>query len=128
MSTDWNIYCRTCDEEHSFDDANHMEDDMAALIDCARSIADLAPLLANDRVGHKIEFTLGRHGSIDAAWFAAHLGHELVPRDEYGRCSDQCGKRVRCAGCRVSHLCTFKPGHEPPCGGSHDVAPEGGRT
>lgn len=120
MSTDWNVYCRTCDDVHSFSDANHMDRDMVALIRHAEDIAALAPLLADEHVGHRIEFTLGSYGTIDPAWFKAHLGHDLVPRDEYGRCLDQCSERWTCTFCKKAHWCTLKPGHEPPCGGRHE--------
>lgn len=82
MSTDWNVYCKTCNEEHSFCDANHREDLMWLLIDHAEAISKLAPLFRADGCCY-IEFKC-YYGPIDPEWFLEHLGHDLVPRSEYG--------------------------------------------
>ena len=110
MSCDWNVYCRTCNEEHSFNDANHMEQEMAALVKHAGAIAALAPLFDESQW---IEMNLGRHwGTISPRWFAKHLGHDLIPRDEYGRFLDKCPEWVKCGKCGANHHCTLAYGHE----------------
>lgn len=81
MSCDWDILCRTCDSRHGFSDANHCDDVMRHLIRHREAIAALAPLLRD--APESVEFKL-YYGSIDAAWFAKHTGHDLVPIDEYG--------------------------------------------
>lgn len=116
MSTDWNIRCVDCNVVHKFDDANHQDDLMVILIKHRDAIAALAPLLTECR---DIEFRV-YYGGIDAAWFAAHAGHKLIPHDEYGRDLDQCRDRVDCASCGANHHCTLPYEHEGP----HEHRPE----
>jgi len=52
---------------------------MVSIIESAEAIAALVPLLETERVELKT-----RYGYIDPKWFKKHLGHELVPRSEYG--------------------------------------------
>ena len=85
MSEDWRVYCKTCNEEHHFDDANHREDLMWLLIDHAETISKLAPLIRDDRNWY-ISFKCC-YGDIDPEWFLKHLGHDLIPRSEYGKFS-----------------------------------------
>lgn len=116
MSTDWNIRCRDCDEVHGFDDANHREDLMAVLIEHAAAIAALAPLLkATSSIASDVELRTP-WGAVDVDWFAKHLGHRLVPHDEYGRDLGQCWKSVPCSECKCSHRpCTLALDHEGGC-------------
>lgn len=87
MSTDWNVYCKTCDETHRFCDANHEVKLMRALVKHASSIVGLAPLLA-DPNAYGIEFRC-YYGPIDPEWFKRHTGHELIPISEYGDLDDE---------------------------------------
>ena len=81
MSTAWNVYCKTCKSEHSFDDANRCEDLMWLLIDHATEIGNLVSLFRNDKYK---QLKFGCHyGQIDTEWFAKHCNHELVPISEY---------------------------------------------
>jgi len=80
MSCDWNVFCRTCNDEHGFDDANHMVDLMFTLIRHADAIAGLTSLL--DSTSDVVLKT--HYGEITAGWFKKHLGHDLVARSEYG--------------------------------------------
>lgn len=80
MSEDWDIYCRTCDDNHGFNDANHREDLMWFLIDHSSVIAALDPVV-NGRECIELKCFYGR---INSEWFAKHLGHDLVPKSEYG--------------------------------------------
>jgi hypothetical protein len=120
MSTDWNIKCVDCDEIHHFDDANHQDDRMLLLIKHADAIAALAEL--STELGDQLNFRLGYsgcYGSIDPAWFRKHLGHNLMPIDEYGRMLDQCREHVYCGECKTRHRCGLKLNHE----GEHKRVP-----
>ncbi len=111
MSTDWNVYCRTCKSTHRFDDANHQDEFMAKLIKYADAIASLAPLLATvpDVVLHT------PWGEISASWFAQHRGHDLVPISEYGNTLTQCTEYVGCT-CGTQRRCSLECGHDGPHG------------
>jgi hypothetical protein len=87
MSCDWHIYCRTCDKSHDFLDANHRQDVMHVLIDHAAAIAALVPLFKDNR-SWDVELKV-YYGSIDPSFFEEHLGHDLVPRSEYGNYSER---------------------------------------
>jgi hypothetical protein len=80
MSCDWDIYCKTCDDNHGFSDANHQEELMWSIIDHAKEISDLALLVTNSEEVRLISF----YGPLSPNWFVKHLGHELVTRNEYG--------------------------------------------
>lgn len=110
MSTDWSIYCRTCDSEHYFSDANHREMLMVRLIRHASAIAALAPLMDDPVSWDEIEFRTS-YGHIDVRWFAKHHTHDLVPRSEYGEILGQCFARVPCILCNTPHYCTLDKGH-----------------
>jgi hypothetical protein len=87
MSTDWDVYCRTCNDGHGFSDANHQDELMHILIDHAAAIAALAPLVADQRY-YTIELRTS-WGTVSPDWFAQHLGHDLVARSEYGQYSER---------------------------------------
>lgn len=110
MSTDWNVHCLDCKVTHTFDDANHQDGLMLTLCKHADTIALLAEVTSADR---DIELRTP-WGAIDAAWFRTHLGHNLVPIDEYGRVLGVCHELVSCGECRVSHHCVLEAGHDPP--------------
>lgn len=124
MSCDWNIRCVDCESTHRFLDANHLEQEMWAIIDQAAAIAALAPLMSDTRIRVGISLRLGDHGghgygSINPKWFAEHLGHKLVPTDEYGILSGQCSRLVRCETCKTEMRCRRKFDHEGPCDPLH---------
>lgn len=112
MSTDWHIKCVDCDDVHRFDDANHRDDEMVMLIRHADSIAAIAELQAEGVF--QIDWTYGHYGRVDAAWFKRHLGHQLMPIDEYGRLLDQCHDYVYCGECGTQHKCALKLNHDGP--------------
>lgn len=112
MSTDWNVHCVDCEETHTFNDANHMDETMAALCKHAAAIAALAPLLAECRT---VLLAVEGYGAIDAAWFVKHLGHRLVPISEYGYLLTQCTEYVACA-CGSMQRCRLDRDHN----GDHD--------
>lgn len=84
MSCDWDIYCRTCNESHEFLDANHQEDLMWLLIAHSKEIAALDPLINNSRFEVQLKCF---YGYVRPEWFVKHMGHDLVPRNEYGEFS-----------------------------------------
>jgi hypothetical protein len=113
VSTDWYVHCRDCDDTHRFEEANHLDEEMASLCKHAAAIAGLAPLFKE-----VIDLNISLYGTcsrIDPAWFAAHLGHRLIPISEYGHLLDQCLEYVACA-CGSSMRCTKDLGHD----GDHD--------
>ena len=116
MSCDWDVYCRTCDESLGLPDMNHDDHKMRALIAYAPQLAALAPLM-NEQHSFELNATYGR-AAIDCGFFAKHLGHDLVPRDEYGQCDDTCHELIRCAcghpRCGGQWNCNLKKGHEGP--------------
>lgn len=109
MSCDWKIYCRDCDTAHYFNDANHQVDLMRSLIRHAPAIAAMAPVI--EESGIEVVTMWGR---INPEWFARHLGHDLVPQDEYGKCDDDCGRAFRCSE-GEPHTCLRENGHPPSC-------------
>lgn len=109
MSTDWNIRCVDCGVTEHFNDANHADDLMRALIAAAPAIAALAPLLR----GNDVRLTT-YYGDVDADFFVQHAGHKLQPIDEYGRLDDQCHNSIKC-DCGYSRACVLKLKHEGDC-------------
>jgi hypothetical protein len=110
MSCDWDIKCVDCNEEHGFDDMNHDEDLMHALVRHADAIVGLYALVSDPHV--RVELVVGRGRCVDPAFFKRHQGHRLRPVDEYGRLSGDCFERVACPSCGSSHPCKLPEGHE----------------
>jgi hypothetical protein len=81
MSCDWDIYCRTCEDNHGFSDANFQEDLMWLLIANYKEIAALDSLINNGVAEVQLKCF---YGYIRPEWFVKHLGHELIPQSEYG--------------------------------------------
>lgn len=66
-----------------------------------------------DGEGH-LTLEIMNRGRIDTYWFKQHLGHQLIPIDEYGVLLGQCRKRIECeAG--YNHDCQLDRDHEEPC-------------
>ena len=90
---------------------------MHVLIKHAPSIAGLAPLVEETSafpLMPDVEFQLGSYGRIRPDWFTKHLGHDLVPIDEYGRCADICAEYAACGSCGHRKRCELKLGHDGP--------------
>lgn len=109
VSCDWRIWCLDCEEENYFSDANHQEELMRKLIEQAPAIVAFAPALR--ALGGDVKFET-YYGSVDPDWFEKHAGHRLVPRDEYGRCLDECGTRTTCSACEHPDRCRLPTKHE----------------
>lgn len=108
MSNYWELYCRDCDSEHTFTNSNHCDKEIAALIKHADAIATMAG------TGIELKCDLGQ---LDADWFLRHLGHNLIPRDEYGSLMGSCGKYFDCKDCKHPHQsrCVLPYKHEEAC-------------
>jgi hypothetical protein len=110
VSCRWDIKCLDCNETHVFHEANHMDGLMLALCRHPEAIAALADVFAD--VGQYTEIKIHTyHGSIDPTWFRKHLGHSIMPIDEYGRLYNQCQERIEC-NCGGLHDCVLDINHE----------------
>lgn len=112
MSNDWDIRCVDCAENHGFQDMNHDEELMHALIRHAEVIAALHKLESEPHM--HFELLAGRGRRVDTAFFKKHYGHLLRPVDEYGRLSGDCFERVACPSCGSSHPCKLPVDHAEP--------------
>jgi hypothetical protein len=114
MSNYWDVFCRTCSKHHGCR-INHGEEDILWLIKHRDAFAALARAQADGYRGTRLEVRFGADGYINPAWFAAHAGHDLAARDEYGAFAGQCAEYVTCA-CGHNTRCKKALGHE----GEHD--------
>jgi len=112
MSTHWDIHCKDCNVDFDLD-VNHGDQDMRDIIEHRALWEALAKI---DQVDSVIW-----HG--DRMWdrpimhrmFAAHAGHRLVARNEYGDELGQCLHRMACE-CGRGMRCRLPVGHD----GEHD--------
>jgi hypothetical protein len=93
-------------------DANHADSFMRHLIEHAAIVAMLAPFLRDSP--ESVDFRVS-YGQIDPSWFATHLDHDLVVRDEYGKIDGTCAKRYICPHCQTAHYCKLSFAHEGLC-------------
>lgn len=114
MSCDYFVFCRTCKERHSFNDANHQDKLMHALVRHASAIAALVPLMNEDPTWGGIELRTS-YGRLDPTWFAHHQEHELCVIDEYGKIDGACGRVFNCQWCSCRHYCVLATGHPGAC-------------
>ena len=112
MSTDYHVRCKTCGVDHGFNDANHANDLMRALIVHRDAIAALVPL---KRDASEVELRV-YYGPIDPFWFAEHAGHDLAVFDEYGGEDGTCREGYPCACCQSRFYCDLPIGHDGPHG------------
>jgi hypothetical protein len=103
MSTTWDIRCRTCKDDLGLEE--HGEGGIFDLIAAAKSLAALPA-----GFGLSVESDCGSH--LDLDWFRKHAEHDLIPINEYGRESGQCGDRVRCECCGTYNRCRRPDKHE----------------
>jgi len=94
MSTDWHVHCLDCNDTQTFDDANHREELMALLCRHAAVISALVPLIQDIGSRGCVALSLGSYGEVDPEWFAKHLGHRLVPINEYDEVLTRCPLRL----------------------------------
>lgn len=112
MSTYWDIKCRTCNVKAGAYNQNHAESQMWDIIKHAAAIAAAAPVLAAFGCTDGLDIGVGWRP--DAEWFVKHLGHDLVPVNEYGEESGQCSGQVVCDSCGTHHNCKADRGHAGP--------------
>lgn len=102
MSCDFDVFCLDCNANLGLQDWNRRSNEVQALIANAPAIAALAPLA---RSGFTLEH-FDRNVPIE--FFAKHLGHRLLPRDEYGGFLDECGAQFACLGACGNHWLTCR--------------------
>jgi hypothetical protein len=91
MSTDWYPYCLTCHE--SYDMWNcHRPDFILYLFANAELIIKIGEFQEGSAVDIDVHTW---YGDIHPEWFKKHLGHQLVPKNEYGNYLDSKGREVR---------------------------------
>lgn len=117
MSRYWHLHCVDCKVTHIFDSANHMDEEILQLIKHSEAIAALDDLMRAPRCAD-VELRFGPYGQIDTAWFREHLGHQMLPIDEYGEVlgQEKCWEYSTCSDGH-QHRCTLLRGHEGPCSG-----------
>lgn len=90
MSCDWYPYCLTCHE--SYDMWNCGKPDFILyLIANSEFIVKIGEFQSGTNVDIEVK---SWYGLIDPEWFKKHLGHQLVPKNEYGRYLDSNGIEV----------------------------------
>ena len=85
---------------------------MLVIIKHADMIAGLDDLVRESN--GEIDLQMRFYGSIDTAWFRQHLGHNLLPVNEYGRLLNQCHDYAPCDDCEHRYPCVLEDGHEGP--------------
>jgi hypothetical protein len=110
MSTAWDVWCVGCGEGAGITVTNYVEG-VAELIRQKHAIASLLP--AKD-AGVEVEVKPWFCNHVPIAWFAKHAGHELRPKDEYGRFDGACREHVDCPSCGRVFSCAKDRGHEEP--------------
>lgn len=107
MSNYWDIWCRTCNVGLGLE-VNHGESTLHELISASTGLADL-PLFDGC---FELRLLTAGSAAISIEWFREHRGHDLVPKDEYGRFSGQCGEPVICGECGSNQHCRLPSKHE----------------
>lgn len=112
MSCKWDIICVDCDETHGFQDMNHKEELMLAIVRHADAIAAFHEVMIDREMDYNIGLaTKYPERQIYTDFFKKHQGHRLRPVDEYGRLSGDCSERIACPSCGAHHLCKLPDGH-----------------
>lgn len=116
MSCDYDITCLDCDECCGFQDANHADGTMRAIIANRLHAERIAESLnAMDGVSFSNSEPETMYGNLPCFWLLKHRGHRLAVVDEYGKLDWQCFKRTKCAHCQTSHQCKLPEGHDGEC-------------
>jgi hypothetical protein len=115
MSTDWHLFCATCEEDGwgYGADLNHRNLALKALI------PHMTLFAAVGRAGFDIDpesfdfYGSGTRGL--AAWAAKHDGHRIRVKSEYGAFDDECSEWIHCPACGHQDMrCTLPEGHDGP--------------
>lgn len=108
MSTDWDVWCRDCNEAVTdFCDANHREPEMWEIIAAQPQLAALGAVAPGPYISWDGSDTL----TFRPGPFAKHVDHKLEPRNEYGAWASQCPEYVKCA-CGSHRRCTLPVKHD----------------
>ena len=110
MSTSWDIRCVDCNTGMGFD-VNHGEQDLLELLE-HRELWEAMPepVVSIRWEGRRL---------FDDFWpgmFAAHKGHTLILRNEYGTNYGDCTRRYQCGECGTRHPCGKLENHTGPHG------------
>ena len=113
MTTDYDLFCRTCGSAAHFDNVSNQET-MFEVRDEMKAFA-----AAEDVEQYVGELDMGRGVFRKPcgffSWCAKHLGHDVVVRDEYGVDHDKCESRTVCPCCGQSARCVLAHEHVGPC-------------
>ncbi len=106
MSNHWDIRCLSCNEDLGFE-WNHASEEYAEVLKYRDELTACADLLAKPNL-----WRVNDGGALAqiANFLGKHRGHDLVPRDEYGRLLGQCPERTP-----AYENCVLAKGH----GGEH---------
>lgn len=116
MGTSWNLRCVTCsvnllDEFERYPGPQ----ELVSLIRNSEAVASLADLFADCPGEFELRSSYNTVSRpIDPVVFRAHLGHQLMPIDEYGRLLDACHQKFQCPHCATWHPCSLSHHHEGP--------------
>jgi hypothetical protein len=111
MSNNWDVYCLDCESEHGFDGMNGLESLMHQIIADAPVCAELSKIARRLNLVEVQAKAGWNDGRVRLDWFEKHAAHRLIPRDEYGRFSGECGERFTCGECGDEFWCHAPKGH-----------------
>jgi hypothetical protein len=133
MSCDWDLFCLDCNEAHGFDDLNHWDDTLALVAKHGPALADACAALLSLREACRVEETgawrielelnLRTYARVNLEWFVKHGRHRILPKDEYGRLLDECGKYYTCPACKTQKKCRRTTNHGGDCLDQRDPTP-----
>ena len=104
MSNDWDLFCVTCNVGAGMS-LNHGEEDLARILNDRERLAAVGNV-----PGVTVELW-GEHHRIPQ-FFAAHEGHVLTVRSEYGYDFGDCATIARCACCDRQFACKLPKAHD----------------
>lgn len=86
MSTYWDLYCVTCEQDGNVFHWNHGEEELLGIVKALPVIAALAPFVEIGRgYALRLRVDYGPEWQRDLIEFAAtHRGHDVKVRSEYG--------------------------------------------
>lgn len=110
MSCSYHVWCRDCGEQNEL----YAERDPGLVRSLVRHADLIAALVPATRESYSLELRTV-YGRVDPSWFAAHRGHRLVVRNEYGVIESLCPKLAQCPHCETRTRCVSSEGHEGEC-------------
>ncbi len=115
MSNHWDLRCLDCDVDAGLS-WNHGERQLNELVPLLAAIAAAKPAmdLLDCEVVNSTYLDFSGAPSCVAAFAAHHAGHRVVPVDEYGALSGECGRSYQCGCCGLRPKCHLPPDHAGP--------------